>query len=76
MARATIFGTGIEYELHGREGDPAVALTPGGRFTMDVPGLRKFAQELVKGGRRVRIRPASRSAWFSLSLSPSRQLSE
>ena len=55
MARATIFGTGIEYELHGREGDPAVALTPGGRFTMDVPGLRKFAQELVKGGRRVLI---------------------
>lgn len=55
MARATIFGTGIEYELHGREGDPAVALTPGGRFTMDVPGLREFAQELVKGGRRVLI---------------------
>ena len=55
MARATIHGTGIEYELHGREGDPAVALTPGGRFTMDVPGLREFAQELVKGGRRVLI---------------------
>ncbi len=55
MARATIYGTGIEYELHGKEGDPAVALTPGGRFTMDVPGLREFAQDLVKGGRRVLI---------------------
>ena len=53
MRRATIYGTGIEYELHGKEGDPAIALTPGGRFTMDVPGLREFAQELVKGGRRV-----------------------
>ena len=55
MARAVILGTGIEYELHGKEGDPAVALTPGGRFTMDVPGLREFAAELVKGGRRVLI---------------------
>ena len=55
MARAEIYGTGIEYELHGKDGDPAVALTPGGRFTMDVPGLREFAQELVKGGRQVLI---------------------
>jgi pimeloyl-ACP methyl ester carboxylesterase len=55
MARAQIYGTGIEYELQGKEGDPAVALTPGGRFTMDVPGLREFAAELVKGGRRVLI---------------------
>jgi pimeloyl-ACP methyl ester carboxylesterase len=55
MARATILGTGIEYELHGKDGDPAVALTPGGRFTMDVPGLREFAGELVKGGRQVLI---------------------
>jgi pimeloyl-ACP methyl ester carboxylesterase len=55
MARADIYGTGIEYELHGKDGDPAVALTPGGRFTMDVPGLREFAGELVKGGRQVLI---------------------
>ena len=55
MARADIYGTGIEYELHGKDGDPAIALTPGGRFTMDVPGLREFAGELVKGGRRVLI---------------------
>jgi pimeloyl-ACP methyl ester carboxylesterase len=55
MARADIYGTGIEYELHGKDGDPPIALTPGGRFTMDVPGLREFAQELVKGGRQVLI---------------------
>lgn len=55
MARAEIYGTGIEYELHGKDGDPPVALTPGGRFTMDVPGLRLFATELVKGGRQVLI---------------------
>ena len=55
MARADIYGTGIEYELHGKDGDPPVALTPGGRFTMDVPGLREFAGELVMGGRQVLI---------------------
>ena len=42
----------IEYELHGKDGDPPIALTPGGRFTMDVPGLREFAAELVKAGGR------------------------
>lgn len=55
MARINVNGIGIEYELHGKEGDPAIALTPGGRFTMDVPGLREFAAELVAGGRRVLI---------------------
>lgn len=55
MPRQTVNGIGIAYELHGDEGAPAVALTPGGRFTMDVPGLREFAAELVKGGRRVLI---------------------
>lgn len=55
MARITVDGIGLAYELLGREGDPAVALTPGGRFTMDVPGLRELAAELVKGGRRVLI---------------------
>jgi pimeloyl-ACP methyl ester carboxylesterase len=55
MPRIDVNGIGLAYELHGKEGDPAVALTPGGRFTMDVPGLREFATELVKGGRRVLI---------------------
>ena len=55
MPRTTVDGIGIAYELLGKEGDPAVALTPGGRFTMDAPGLRELAQELAKGGRRVLI---------------------
>jgi pimeloyl-ACP methyl ester carboxylesterase len=55
MPRITVDGVGIAYELLGKEGDPAVALTPGGRFSMDTPGLRELAQELVKGGRRVLI---------------------
>ena len=55
MARATIDGIGLEYELLGKEGAPAVALTPGGRFTMDVPGLRELGEALAAGGRRVLI---------------------
>ena len=55
MDRATVNGLSIAYELSGKEGDPAIALTPGGRFTMDVPGLREMAAELVKAGRRVLI---------------------
>ena len=53
MPRITVDGIGLAYELLGREGDPAVALTPGGRFSMDSPGIRELGEELVKGGRRV-----------------------
>ena len=53
MPRITLDGIGLAYELHGKEGDPAVSLTPGGRFTMETAGLREFAAELVAGGRRV-----------------------
>jgi pimeloyl-ACP methyl ester carboxylesterase len=53
ISRMTVGGVGIAYELLGKEGDPAVALTPGGRFSMNSPGLRELAQELVAGGRRV-----------------------
>ena len=38
MARTDINGVGIEYELVGEVGRPAVALTPGGRFAMESPG--------------------------------------
>lgn len=55
MAKIEVGGIGIAYELLGKDGDPPVALTPGGRFTMDVPGLREMAEELVKAGRRVLI---------------------
>ncbi len=55
MPRATIDGIGIEYELHGPEGAQPVALTPGGRFHMDTPGIRDLALKLAEGGRRVLI---------------------
>ncbi|MBW8785473.1 MAG: alpha/beta hydrolase [Novosphingobium sp.] len=55
MARATVHGTGIEYELHGNEGGQPVAITPGGRFTMDSPGIREMAQDLAAAGKRVLI---------------------
>lgn len=53
MARIEISGIGIEYELLGEPGAPAVALTPGGRFPKDIPGLPELAQKLVAGGKRV-----------------------
>jgi 2-hydroxy-6-oxonona-2,4-dienedioate hydrolase len=53
MARIQISGLGIEYQLLGAEGAPAIALTPGGRFAMDSPGLPELAQALVAGGKRV-----------------------
>ncbi|MCX7863659.1 MAG: alpha/beta hydrolase [Novosphingobium sp.] len=55
MERTDVNGIGIAYELLGKPGDPAVALTPGGRFTMDVPGLREMAQLFADAGRRVLI---------------------
>src|ERR1700760_3221539 len=53
MARATLSGIDIEYQLLGPSGAPAIALTPGGRFSMNSPGLPELAQALAAGGRRV-----------------------
>ena len=53
MARIAVDGIGIEYELLGKPGDPAVALTPGGRFAMDSAGHQGLAQFAQAGGRRV-----------------------
>jgi pimeloyl-ACP methyl ester carboxylesterase len=53
MARIQISGLGIEYELVGPKDAPAIALTPGGRFAKDSPGLPELAQALAAGGRRV-----------------------
>jgi 2-hydroxy-6-oxonona-2,4-dienedioate hydrolase len=47
-----INGGNVVYEIIGKTGD-LIVLTPGGRFSKDVPGLRPLAQELVKGGYRV-----------------------
>ena len=53
MARMTISGIGVEYELLGEPGAPAVSITPGGRFPKDSPGLPELAKALVAGGKRV-----------------------
>ena len=53
VARIDISGIGIEYELLGEPGAPAIALTPGGRFPKDSPGLPELAKALATGGRRV-----------------------
>jgi pimeloyl-ACP methyl ester carboxylesterase len=55
MPRETINGIGIQYELLGKQSDPPVALTPGGRFHMETAGIRETAEALVAGGRRVLI---------------------
>jgi 2-hydroxy-6-oxonona-2,4-dienedioate hydrolase len=53
MAQIQLSGLGIEYELIGPHDGPAIALTPGGRFAKDSPGLPELAQALAAGGRRV-----------------------
>lgn len=53
MARIEVSGLSIEYEVLGPKGAPAIALTPGGRFAKDSPGLPELAQALAAGGCRV-----------------------
>src|SRR4051812_13942823 len=47
-----INGGNVVYEILGDAGD-FIALTPGGRFSKDIPGLRPLAEALVAGGYRV-----------------------
>jgi pimeloyl-ACP methyl ester carboxylesterase len=54
MATAEIDGTLIAYELVGTSGTPWV-LTPGGRFSKDVPGIRELAEVLAARGKQVVI---------------------
>jgi 2-hydroxy-6-oxonona-2,4-dienedioate hydrolase len=54
-ARSTkieINGGNVVYEILGSKGD-FIALTPGGRYSKDIPGLRPLALALVKGGYRI-----------------------
>lgn len=53
MPHIEISGIGIEYELLGEPGAHAVALTPGGRFSLQSAGIRELGEELVAGGKRV-----------------------
>src|SRR5258705_1706272 len=45
-------GGNVVYEILGKAGD-FIALTPGGRYSKDIEGLRPLADELVRGGYRV-----------------------
>jgi pimeloyl-ACP methyl ester carboxylesterase len=47
-----INGGNVVYEILGDTGE-FIALTPGGRYSKDIEGLRPLAEKLVKGGYRV-----------------------
>ncbi len=53
MERIEIDGVGIEYDLLGPAGSPAIALTPGGRFSKDVAGVSQLGELLAAQGHRV-----------------------
>jgi pimeloyl-ACP methyl ester carboxylesterase len=55
MPNADIDGLTIAYDLVGAPGGPAWVITPGGRFSKDVPGIRELAETLAAHGQRVLI---------------------
>ena len=52
MSSIEVNGGNVVYEILGDSGD-LIALTPGGRFSKEIPGLRPLAEALVDGGYRV-----------------------
>ena len=52
MPSIEINGGNVVYEILGDSGD-LIALTPGGRFSKEIPGLRPLAEALAAGGYRV-----------------------
>ncbi len=53
MSALTINGGEVVYEILGDDRSPLLVLTPGGRFSKDIEGLRPLAEALVAGGMRV-----------------------
>lgn len=53
MPRIDLDGIGIDYQLIGDTGVPAIVLTPGGRYPKETPGVPQLAEALAKTGRRV-----------------------
>jgi pimeloyl-ACP methyl ester carboxylesterase len=53
MPAIEVNGGAVEYEFLGDVGAPVVVVTPGGRFSKDVPGFRRFAEALAGAGLRV-----------------------
>ncbi|MET8651599.1 alpha/beta fold hydrolase [Nocardia aurea] len=52
ISSVEINGGRVVYEILGEAGE-LIVLTPGGRFGMDIPGVRPLARALVDGGYRV-----------------------
>ncbi|MGH3969032.1 MAG: alpha/beta fold hydrolase [Mycobacterium sp.] len=52
MSSIEINGGNVVYEILGSSGD-LIVLTPGGRFSKEIEGLRPLAEALVEGGYRV-----------------------
>jgi 2-hydroxy-6-oxonona-2,4-dienedioate hydrolase len=52
VASIEINGGNVVYEILGKSGD-LIALTPGGRFSKEIDGLRPLAEALAAGGYRV-----------------------
>ena len=55
MARATIDGLSLAYEVIGESGGRPWVITPGGRFSKDEPGVRELATALAGHGNTVLI---------------------
>jgi pimeloyl-ACP methyl ester carboxylesterase len=55
MAKATVDGVTLAYEVIGAEGGRPWTITPGGRFSKDSPGVRELAAALAAEGNRVLI---------------------
>jgi pimeloyl-ACP methyl ester carboxylesterase len=53
VARIEIDGISIAYELLGKAGGRSIVLTPGGRYSKDIPGLPQLGQLLAARGHRV-----------------------
>jgi pimeloyl-ACP methyl ester carboxylesterase len=53
MSVIEINGGNVVYDVLGDPAAPLVVLTPGGRFSKEIPGLRPLADALVRGGLRV-----------------------
>lgn len=54
MAKVDVNGIGIAYEIIG-DGNKTIAITAGGRFSKDTPGLRELATILAQSGYKVLI---------------------
>jgi pimeloyl-ACP methyl ester carboxylesterase len=53
MARITVDGLELDYELFGDEGAPPLVLTPGGRYPRDTAGVPELGRILADNGYRV-----------------------